>query len=272
MHSPQITPKVELLLRQLQPHNQGVLLGRPTAPHRPSYVGGARSNRGSRALSDTVDHLALPYDPPNGEWPYIVPWGVIYPGQDHTSNNATIEVIDARIAFLPLHSEAWDIIDFDFLDVEETIGYRELPYVCENVQPVVEARKNVPIYKTNPIHFWRNGRIQMTVKPKELRGVYIGFKVRTVLIDENGVDDRPLSDLYMNAAFDFYPDELTQITSDLPMGSSSRFTKVWAGEQIIQACTIEPTGQIWRDSSYKGSVLLPLKDFLLTDHEILLDW
>lgn len=273
MHTPQITPKVERLLRRLQPHNQGVLAGKPTAPALPSYLGGARSYRGARALNDTIDDLNLSYAPANGEWTHIVPWGVIYPGLNHSSSNTAVEISAVRVGWLPHQSDEWVKIDYDVKDdITQTLGYKELPYICSQIETVLTARKNVPINFVNPIHFWKNGKIEMPVKPQELRAVYAGFKMKTVLVDGSGIDDRDLSELYINSAYDFYPDGTTVINSGLPMGCSSRFTKAEQYEQIIECCSVESTGQIFRNSSYKGSVLLPLRDFLLTDHENLLTW
>lgn len=272
MYTPQITPKVERLLRRLQPHNQGVLAGRPTAPERPSYLGGARSYRGARALNDTIDDMNLSYAPANGEWTHLVPWGVIYPGIYHAASNTAVEISAIRTGFLSHQSDEWVITDYDLSDENETLGYKELPYICTQTEVVQTARKNTPILFTNPVHFWRNSRIAMPVPTRELRGVYIGIKTKLVLINENITDDRDLSELYINSAYDFYPDGTTVITGALPMGCSSRFIKVENYEQIIECCSIEPTGQIFRNSSYKGSVLLQLKDFLLTDHENLLTW
>lgn len=272
MHTPQITFRVDNLLRQLQPHNQGVLAGRPTSPEKPSYLGGARSYRGARALNDTIDNLNLSYAPTTGEWTHLVPWGVIYPGIYHAARNTAVEISAIRTGYLSHQSDEWVITDYDLSDENESLGYKELPYICTNAEVVQTARKNVPILFTNPIHFWRNGRIEMPVPPRQLRAVYIGIKTRLVLINENITDDRDLSELYVNMAYDFYPDIDTPITGALPMGSSSRFTRAQNYTQTIQCCSIEPIGQIYRGSAYAGSVLLPLKDFLLTDHANLLTW
>lgn len=272
MTTPQLTSRVEGLLRKLQPHNQGVLAGRPTAPERPSYLGGARSYRGARALNDTIDDMNLSYAPANGEWTHIVPWGVIYPGTNHASTNTAIEIKKIRMGYLSHNTDLWSIVDYDLSDDVNTLGYKELPYICTQSKVVQTARKNVPLIDANPIHHWKNGKIEMPVKPGELRAVYAGFRFQSVLIDINGIDDRGLSELYINSAYDFYPDGVTVISGALPMGCSSRFVKSEYYEQKIECCSIDPVGQIFRNSSYKGSVLLPLKDFLLTDHENLLTW
>lgn len=273
MHSNKITPELEVLLNNLQPHNQSVLYGRPTAPARPSYLGGARSYRGARPLGDTLD-TRIDYGPMPYEWTHCVPWLVIYPNENHvTPQNVSVEVSNFRMAFLPYSSEDWVIHDYD-IPAGNTIGAYQLGYICpdhENASvPIIDGNK-IPLAPSNPIHAWINGKVQMPVSPLELRCVYVRCSLR--LVETVVGEQSNLVDISNNArvsacvALDYYPDGTTMPNATIPMAASSRFLTLHNYAKTFSFATIDRIGQIGRHSEYKGDVLITLNDFLKSNFE-----
>ena len=268
IHSDLINNNIDKLFRHIQPHNQNKLLGTPTAPEYPSFLGGARSFMGARNRTDAFDNRITYFSEPVDVLTHYVPWGYIYAGINHNAANTRVVIEKFRVGMLFHGSEDWVVNDF-FPSASNSFGAKHLGYVDSgdgNLPVLQEYIDGVGFgyaltTTKNPIHFWKNNR-EPIANPEGLRCVYVALTHNTALIDPQGIDDRLQADLHVAVSLDYYPNPGLNYNVVGPLSVSSRFTKVNPYKDIISTASIEGIGQIYRNSDYKGSVLLPINDFL----------
>jgi len=267
--------QLDLLRRNMQTHNQKVLMDRPIATASPKYLTGAGLHMGNRPRGTTTDNrIAYPSaGSPNAAystdtvWTHMVPWFVIWPGERHYSVNTQLVINYIKYAFFSDQYTGWVVTTHD-----AGFGNKHLPHISagtvnDPVDYTYDGSEKKAYYNftsnLNPIHGWKTDRV-LIPNPQNLKCVYVEIAATLALIDDQGVDDRNSSEIMMNAAADYYPADVSM--TNIPMVGCSWFSRIHNGLSKINFATVSPPGAEWfRNSDYKGPVSITEEEFIATD-------
>jgi len=267
--------QLDFMRRNMQTHNQKVLMDRPISTASPKYLTGAGMFMGNRPRGTSTDNrVAYPSGgSPNAAystdtvWTHFLPWFVIWPGERHHSVNTQLVINYIKYCFYSDQYNGWNVNTYD-----DGFNHKHLPFISvgtesDAVDYTYDGGEKKAYYNftsnLNPIHGWKVSRVSIP-NPGHLKCVYLEIAATLGLIDDQGVDDRDSSEFMLNVAADYYPEDVGM--TNIPMVGSSWFGRVHNGLTKINFATVSPPGSEWyRHSDYKGAVSITEREFIATD-------
>ena len=208
-------------------------------------------------------------------WKTIVPWFILYPGEDHSATNVRVKITDIKVYILPKSTDEYIQIDTGDGKPTWAFNYRfNISGVIGKNTSRTEPDGQVSFKLNssfNPIHggILKYNLADSGIDPNDINAIFVIAKTELILDDPDGIDDRANAQILFNIGADYYPTINTE-TDDLapmkgfPAVGASRFGIVGTDQRTHYFSTIDPPGPVPRNvSTYVsngGRIAIPAAD------------